>query len=249
MERPKFIASCSFGKDSLATVLLAKAHGEPLDEAVYCEVMFDEDISGEVPEHRDFIYETAIPALERMGVRVIVLRPKKTYVDLFTGRITRGPKKGMVRAFPLCGKCAVQRDCKVRPIERYQKTLPSETVQYVGIAQDEQDRLLRLKGGRQVSLLEKYNFTEQDARQLCEDAGLLSPVYAFTDRGGCWFCPNAKRAELRHLYDHHPDLWARMLELQAIPGKATEKFNRKQKFSDIDSLFRQEDQDALQSAA
>ena len=33
--RPKYIASCSFGKDSLATILLAKAHGEPLDEAVY----------------------------------------------------------------------------------------------------------------------------------------------------------------------------------------------------------------------
>nr|WP_325183838.1 phosphoadenosine phosphosulfate reductase [uncultured Oscillibacter sp.] len=249
MERPKFIASCSFGKDSMATVLLAKAHGEPLDEAVYCEVMFDKDISGEVPEHRDFIYETAIPALERRGVKVIVLRAQKTYVDLFTGRITRGPKKGMVRSFPLCGKCAVQRDCKVRPIERYQKSLPPGTVQYVGIARDEQDRLLRLENGRQISLLEKYGFTEKDAWELCNRAGLLSPVYEFTDRGGCWFCPNAKRAELRHLYDHHPDLWARMLELQAIPGKATEKFNRTQRFSDIDALFRQEDQDALRSAA
>lgn len=29
------IASCSFGKDSLATILLALEHGEPLDEAVY----------------------------------------------------------------------------------------------------------------------------------------------------------------------------------------------------------------------
>ena len=82
MERPKFIASCSFGKDSMATVLLAKAHGEPLDEAVYCEVMFDKDISGEVPEHRDFIYETAIPALERMGVKVAVLQSQKTYVEI-----------------------------------------------------------------------------------------------------------------------------------------------------------------------
>ena len=45
MERPKFIASCSFGKDSLATILLAKEHGEPLDEAVYCEVMFDKDMT------------------------------------------------------------------------------------------------------------------------------------------------------------------------------------------------------------
>ena len=152
MERPKFIASCSFGKDSLATILLANEHGEPLDEAVYCEVMFDKGISGEVPEHRDFIYNTAIPALERMGVKIIVLRSEKTYVDLFTGRVTRGPKKGMVRSFPICGKCAVQRDCKVRPIQRYQKTLPPGTVQYIGIAKDEQERLLRLEGGRQVSL-------------------------------------------------------------------------------------------------
>lgn len=66
MERPKYIASLSFGKDSLAAILLAKEHGEPLDEAVYCEVMFDNGISGEVPEHRDFIYNTAIPALERI---------------------------------------------------------------------------------------------------------------------------------------------------------------------------------------
>lgn len=236
----KHIASCSFGKDSLGTILLAKQHGEPLDEAVYCEVMFDRDISGEVPEHRDFIYGKAIPALERMGVKVIVLRSEKNYVDLFTGRITRGPKKGMIRSFPICGRCAVQRDCKVRPIKAYQKTLPPDTVQYIGIARDEQERLLRLTG-RQVSLLDKYRCTEQDAKQLCQQAGLLSPVYAFTDRGGCWFCPNAKKKELRHLYDHHPDLWARMLELQAIPGKVSEKFNRTQTFTDIDAAFRLQD--------
>ena len=32
-----------------------------------------------------------------------------------------------------------------------------------------------------------------------------------------------------------------MLELQALPGKVTEKFNRTQRFSDIDMIFRQED--------
>ena len=238
----RYLASCSFGKDSLAAILLAKKHGEPLDEAVYCEVMFDKTISGEVPEHRDFIYTKGIPALERMGIKVTVLRGKKTYVDLFTGRITRGPKKGMLRSFPVCGKCYVQRDCKLRPILRYQKTLPPDTVQYIGIAKDEQERLLRLEG-RQVSLLEKYNCTEQGAKELCRQAGLLSPIYQFTNRGGCWFCPNAKRKELRHLYDHHPELWARMLELQALPGKVTEKFNRTQRFSDIDAMFREEDQE------
>ena len=117
----RYVASCSFGKDSLATILLARKHGEPLDEAVYCEVMFDKTISGEVPEHRDFIYTKGIPALEKMGIKVTILRSEKTYVDLFTGRVTRGPKKGMVRSFPVCGKCYVQRDCKLRPIERYHR--------------------------------------------------------------------------------------------------------------------------------
>ena len=237
----KYIASCSFGKDSLGAILLALEHREPLDEAVYCEVMFDKTISGEVPEHRDFIYSKGIPALERMGIKVTVIRGKKTYVDLFTGPVTRGPKKGLLRSFPICGRCSVQRDCKLRPIEWYQKTLPPDTVHYIGIAQDEQTRLLRLQEGKKVSLLEKYHFTEQDAKELCQTAGLLSPVYEFTDRGGCWFCPNAKQRELRHLYDCHPDLWGRMLELQALPGKVSEKFDRKRRFSDIDALFRQKD--------
>lgn len=236
----KHVASCSFGKDSIATVLLALIHNEPLDEVVYCEVMFDRDTSGEVPEHRDFIYETAIPAFEKLGVKTKVLRAGKTYVDLFTGKITRGPKKGLLRSFPICGRCAVQRDCKLKPILRYQKSLPPDTVQYIGIAKDEPERLARL-GGNRVSLLDKYGYTEADAKQLCQQAGLLSPVYDFTDRGGCWFCPNAKIKELRHLYDHHPGLWARMLELQALPGKVSEKFNRTMRFSDIDEKFRQED--------
>ena len=57
MSRPKYVASCSGGKDSVATLLLSAQHNEPLDEAVFSEVMFDKDTSGEVPEHRDFIYD------------------------------------------------------------------------------------------------------------------------------------------------------------------------------------------------
>ena len=48
----------------------------------------------------------------------------------------------------------------MKPILKYQKVLPPDTVQYIGYAKDEQERLLRL-GGHQVSLLEKYNCTEQ----------------------------------------------------------------------------------------
>jgi len=53
----KYIASCSFGKDSLAMILTIIEHGLPLDEVVYCEVMFDDTTSGEYPEHAAFIHD------------------------------------------------------------------------------------------------------------------------------------------------------------------------------------------------
>ena len=43
----KYIASCSFGKDSLAMILTIIEHSLPLDEVVYCEVMYDNTTSGE----------------------------------------------------------------------------------------------------------------------------------------------------------------------------------------------------------
>lgn len=91
----KHILSCSFGKDSIATALLALQHGEPLDELVYCEVMFNEEISGELPEHNRFIHETAIPYFEQRGIPTRVLRSEKTYLSCFYHVVTRGKTKGI----------------------------------------------------------------------------------------------------------------------------------------------------------
>ena len=86
------IASCSFGKDSIATILLALENHEPLDRAVFAEVMFDHDrcISGEIPEHIGWIYSTAIPKLEQLGVRVDVVRAKKDYMSFFVNAVGGG---------------------------------------------------------------------------------------------------------------------------------------------------------------
>ena len=237
----KYVASCSFGKDSLATILLALMHSEPLDEVVYCEVMFDDAISGEVPEHRDFIYGRAIPFLERNGIKVVVLRSEMTYIRSFYRVLQKGQSAGKLNSWPLCGKCCIQRDCKLPPIRAYMRSLGSGVVQYIGIAYDEQERLTRLEAEKTISLLEKYQKTERDAADICKRAGLYSPAYAFSDRNGCFFCPNAKERELRHLYECYPDLWARLLECQGAPNKATELFNRRERFDEIDQRFRNED--------
>lgn len=142
----KHILTCSFGKDSIATALLALQHGEPLDELVYSEVMFSNTVSGELPEHKRFIYETAIPYFEKRGIPTRVLRGQKTYLDCFYHIVSRGNAEGKLASFPLTGRCSVQRDCKLPPIRTYQKTLPPDTVYYLGIAADGQHKSLCLTG-------------------------------------------------------------------------------------------------------
>ena len=215
----KYIASCSFGKDSIATILLALEHGEPFDEAVFVEVMFDNarNISGEMPEHIDWIYETAIPRLEAMGARTRVLRSERDYVWYFKYAVTRGKRAGKHYGFPIGGACLINRDCKVAPIRKYLRNFGEEIVQYIGIAADEPKRLAKLKPGC-LSLLAKYGYTEAMARELCEKHGLLSPIYSIGTRGGCWFCPNARISSFCHLRREHPDLWAELEALSHTPN-------------------------------
>lgn len=104
----KHILTCSFGKDSIATALLALQHGEPLDELVYSEVMFSDTVSGELPEHKRFIYETAIPYFEKRGIPTRVLRGQKTYLDCFYHIVSRGNAEGKLASFPLTGRCSIQ---------------------------------------------------------------------------------------------------------------------------------------------
>lgn len=242
----RHVVSSSFGKDSMATIILALKHKERLDEVVYCEVMFDEETSGEVPEHRSFVYSVAIPFLKKEGVPVHIVKSEKNFVERFRHRIGgNGAWAGKIWSWPLCGRCYVQRDLKARPLDAWKRANWSgdEIVQYVGIADDEVDRLAKMDSYKYptVSLLKKYGVTENAALALCRKHGLLSPIYEFAPRNGCFFRPNAKAQELRHLYDHHPDLWGHLLELQALPEKATELFTRKLRFDEIDAAFRMDD--------
>lgn len=78
-----YICSCSGGKDSVATIILAHEKGYPLDEVIFSEVMFDENISGELPEHIDFISHILKPQCEEWGYKFTIVRSNKTYIDCF----------------------------------------------------------------------------------------------------------------------------------------------------------------------
>lgn len=214
----KYIASCSFGKDSLAMILTILKHNLPLDEVIYCEVMFDENISGEYPEHRDFVYNTAIPALkDTYGLKVTVLRSDKNYKAECQHICTKGPRIGTPVGFPSLWSPWCNGYLKRRPMQKYWKEQGEDVHQYVGIAVDEPKRLARLLEKPNTSApLADYGLTEADAKEICKAAGLLSPIYDTRDRNGCWMCHNGRICDLKRLYATHPDLWDELRKLQDI---------------------------------
>lgn len=70
--------------------------------------------------------------------------------------------------------------------------------------------------GIKKSPLVELGWTEEDCRRWCEENGLLSPIYATSTRGGCWFCPNQRVGQLRLLRRTYPKYWALMLEWDEI---------------------------------
>lgn len=183
----KYIASFSGGKDSTATIILAHERGDPLDLIIFSEVMFDENTSGELPEHIDFVKNKCIPLFASWGYETKILHAKMNYMDIFMREPTRGKRAGMglKTGFPMAGKCQINRSIKVQPIKDFLKNMdPEEYMQYLGIAIDEPKRLERLRGTNRISLLEKYGYTEKMALELCKKYDLLSPIYDFAPRGG-----------------------------------------------------------------
>ncbi len=186
---------------------------------MFSEVMFDakNGISGEIPEHIEWIYGTAIPKLQEMGVRVDVVRSEIDYLHWFSYIQHKGKYKGKAAGFAIGGKCIVNRVQKIGPIKEYIGRIGDDITQYIGIAVDEPKRLLRLCGNK-ISLLLKYGKTEKDAYKMCQDAGLLSPIYKTSCRGGCWFCPNVRMKVLKEFVNNHPELWERLLALGKTPN-------------------------------
>lgn len=242
---PAYCYCWSGGKDSTAQIILAHEKKEPVDYIIFSEVMFDKNgFSGEDPDHIRFIYDTAKPMFESWGYKVMILRSPLDYLDIFYHKISRGPNKGKPHGFPLSGMCAIKRDCKLKPMQEFLNNLDEEYMEVVGIAIDEPKRLASLhKKPHKMSLLEKYGYTEQMARKLCEKYGLLSPIYGLNGgaqrRGGCWFCPNAKCEEHKKLRQEHPEIWQKFISLEDTPNLDYEKWNC---YKEKGELHRREEQ-------
>lgn len=89
-----------------------------------------------------------------------------------------------------------------------------------------------------------YGITEAMAYDICRQAGLLSPAYKQLNRQrlGCWFCHNQRIGELKNLREKHPDLWGRLLKMQADTAIS---FHKNKTVQELDKRFENEERQKL----
>lgn len=230
----KYIASCSFGKDSLAAIITRMEHGEPIDGAVYCRIMFDKETSAELPEHEEWIHTHAIPLLRtRYGIETTIVQPERTYCDCFHAVYETGDKVGRIYGFPFLRGPWCNTRLKTRPMKAWGNGIGKHK-EIVGIASDEEARAKKDTVKGKILPLVDHNIAEAEAFGICRRADLLSPAYSGGRcRLGCWFCHNQRVGELRRLRKEHPELWQKLMTLDKEspvtfkPGKTLRDYDER----------------------
>ena len=192
------IFSLSFGKDSMATLILAAEQGIPIDRVMYVEVKFNDEISGEHPIMAEWIPTAEKRIKELFGVTIEHAYSGIGYEAQFWKKKQKGSHVGDTYSFPYAigGWCNDR--LKMKAIDRYNaKYKKQKPVPFLGIAADEPNRWARkveeMKSGKVLyrSLLVEQGLTENDAMEICKKYNLLSPLYNYEDtyRGGVLVLP------------------------------------------------------------
>lgn len=127
----RYIASCSFGKDSLAMVLLLIEMGRPIDEVIF----FNTGMEFEAIYN---IRDRLIPILEGQGIKYTELLPQKSFLYNMLERPVQSKERGCHYGYGWCGGvCRWGTTEKNRIIDGYKAQIDDDIFEYVGIAADE----------------------------------------------------------------------------------------------------------------
>lgn len=205
----EYIASISYGKDSLAMLEVIKQNGLPLDRIITVDVMATATIHADLPPMVQFKAKADAIIFEKYGIKVEHIIAPKSYEEYFyyTCNGKKSKNAGKIYGFPLQKGNWCNSRLKVDVLDKVQ----NGAVTYIGIAADEPSRFHTLTETKRSPLVE-YDWTEKMCREWCKENGLLSPIYTTALRGGCWFCHNQGVNQLRKLRKNYPDLWALLLK-------------------------------------
>lgn len=224
-----YVASVSFGKDSLAMLLLILEKKLPLDEVVF----FDTGMEFEAIYS---IEEKVVALLKEHNIKYTRLTPDKPFTYYMFEKPVKGRTKEDHNGYSWCGNtCRWGTSLKTKAMKPYK-----DCKMYVGIAADEPDRIIRAKAKGQLLPLVDYNMTEQDCLDYCKSKGFSYlegevDLYSLLDRCSCWCCANKNLKELRNIFERLPKYWSRLKELQS---KTDIPFYQKRKtIEDLEKKF------------
>ena len=155
----KYIASCSFGKDSLAMVLMLIERDLPLDEVAFYDTGMEFQA---IYDLRDAM----LPIFQRHGIKYTTLYPDNPFLYDMLERPVKGRER---RGYGWCGGlCRWGTTCKLRTIDQYAERQGAKV--YVGIAADETPRLQKERKPYKLFPLAEFGMTEADCLQYCYSA-------------------------------------------------------------------------------
>ena len=198
----KHIASVSFGKDSLAMLLLILSRGEPLDEVIFYDTGMEFQAIYDI---RDRIVST----LKENGIKYTELKPKQSFEYTMFDKLVRHRNGTCSKGYSWCGgRCRWGTTEKNKAISKYLKdNYGNDYIEYVGIAYDEPQRIK--DDNHKRYLLYYLAYKEKDCLELCyrnnffwEEDGVR--LYDILDRVSCWCCANKNLKELRNYYKFLP---------------------------------------------
>jgi len=205
----QYIASLSYGKDSCAMLEIIKQHDMPLDRIVHVEIMATDTIPADLPPMMEFKKKADRIIKERYGIEVEHIYASKSFEQCFYNTYgSKSKRSGLIWGFPSMNRNWCNSVLKTDPLKKLER---SGATMYIGIAADEPNRFHNLADRKRSPLVE-HDITEAEARKICEELDLLSPIYTQSARGGCWFCHNQSVNQLRLLRKQYPEYWALMLK-------------------------------------
>ncbi len=209
-----YVASISYGKDSLKMLDVIHTRGLPLDRIITFDVWATDTIRAEFPEVTAFKEKMDVYIKEKYGIEVEHYYAKDkdgsklTYEKYFYKVFESGDNVGRIYG------CPFQRGpwCQSRlKVGAKSEMLSSGDIEYIGIAYDEKNRQKQLSD-KLIAPLVDFGIDEDLCGLHCLYEGILSPSYDNSYRDGCWFCHNQGIDQLRLLYQEHPELWELMLK-------------------------------------
>lgn len=196
MRQHSWVVSWSGGKDSTATILLMHEQGIPIKQIIYVRMMFDDKLPATLPIMTEFV-DRAAGVFTSWGYDVRIVKAEKTALEL-AEQIYEKSKYEKKNGKPYGMTAFCRRACRLQGVK--QRTIEHQIhieneYQMIGYAADETERLVRLSDKKQ-SIMAALGIKEQEAFKICDEAGLLSPLYKTgIGRDGCFFCPNAAKRE------------------------------------------------------